>query len=188
MAGGEGIVIGTLLFSERSLWTMFHVIALGGGAMMGLSAALFSIHAMRGESPRCGSSRDRSRDLVWLTALTAGLLWATVLVGTYASFPPYRATPPAGITDLAAYPKARIQSRPDTVWLHSFAMETKEHLPWIAAILTTAAAFLCTRYRSRVLSDARLNALAKTLLAVSLAIVALVSLLGIFVNKVAPLE
>lgn len=180
--------MGTLLFSERSLWTMIHGIALGGGAMMGLSAALFSIHAMRSESPWRASSRDRSRELVWLTALTAALLWATVLVGTYVSFPPYRATPPAGVTDLAAYPKARIQAQPDTVWLHSFAMETKEHLPWIAAILTTAAAFLCSRYRSRVLSDARLNALAKSLLAVSLGIVAFVSLLGIFVNKVAPLE
>ena len=30
--------------------------------------------------------------------LSAALLWLTVIVGTYIVFPPYRATPPAGVT------------------------------------------------------------------------------------------
>ena len=33
----------TLLFSERSIWTMLHGIVLGGGAMMGLAAALYTL-------------------------------------------------------------------------------------------------------------------------------------------------
>jgi hypothetical protein len=30
-----------MLFSERSIWTMVHGIGLGGGALVGLAAALF---------------------------------------------------------------------------------------------------------------------------------------------------
>ena len=33
-------------------------------------------------------------------------------------------------------------------------MEIKEHIPWIAAMLATAAAFIATRYRSKFLNRA----------------------------------
>jgi hypothetical protein len=67
-------------------------------------------------------------------------------------------------------------------------MESKEHMPWIASMLTTAVAFVTVRYRSRVLQDSSLRSLSMALLAVSLGLVAFVSLLGVFVNKVAPLD
>jgi hypothetical protein len=124
----------TMLFTERSIWTMIHGIALGGGALMALSASLFSLRAMRMEDASNAASRSQSRYLVWLTVFTAVVLWLTVLVGTYVTFPPYRATPPEGLTDLSQYPRSLIQSKPGTAWLHSFAMETKEHMPWIAAM------------------------------------------------------
>lgn len=178
----------TMLFTERSIWTMIHGIALGGGALMGLSAALFSLRAMRTEGASDAASRNQSRYLVWLIVFTAVVLWLTVLVGTYVTFPDYRATPPEGLTDLSQYPKALIQSKPGTTWLHSFAMETKEHMPWIAAMLSTAAAFIGVRYRSRLLSDAQLNRMATTLLAICFVLVSFMALLGVFINKVAPLE
>ena len=59
------------------------------------------------------------------------MLWLTVIVGTYIIFPPYRATPPAGVTDLSEFPRALVLATPSTAWLHSFAMESKEHMPWI---------------------------------------------------------
>jgi hypothetical protein len=177
-----------MLFSERSIWTMIHGIVLGGGALMGLAAALFALHAMRPEGGSDAASAGRVRYLVWLTVFTASVLWLTVLVGTYVTFPPYRATPPEGLTDLGQYPRSLIQSRPDTAWLHSFAMEIKEHTPWIAAMLSTAVAFIAVRYRSQLLSDTRLNRMATTLLASCFVLVSLVALLGVFINKVAPLE
>src|SRR5688500_11928114 len=178
----------TRLFSERSIWTMVHGIVLGGGALMALSAALFSLHAMRtGDGPD-GGARHESRSLGWLTVALAVVLWAAVLVGTYISFPPYRATPPEGVTDLARYPRSLIQSNPGTVWLHSFAMEIKEHVPWIAAMLATAVAFIAVRYRSALLSDARLRRMATMLVTICLVLVAAVALLGTFINKVAPLD
>jgi hypothetical protein len=178
----------TPLFSDRSLWTMFHGMVLGGGGLIFLFAALFSLRVMRTEAVLDPAAETRSRQLGWLLVLTAVLLWASVLVGTYIVFPPYRATPPEGVTDLARYPRSLIQSNPQTAWLHSFAMETKEHAPWIPAMLATAVAFVGIRYRSRLLSDPGLNRMAMGLLAVAFLLVTYVALLGVFVNKVAPLE
>ena len=176
------------LFSDRSIWTMIHGIALGGGALVALGAGLFSLRAMRIAGPPDVTTRDQSRYLALLVGTAAAALWLTVIVGTYISFPPYRATPPEGLIDLSRYPRSLIQSNPDTVWLHSFAMEIKEHVPWIAAMLATAVAFVATRYRSKLLTDARLNGMATTLLAICLLLASIVGVLGIFVNKIAPLD
>jgi hypothetical protein len=79
-------------------------------------------------------------------------------------------------------------ANPGTTWLHAFAMEIKEHMPWIAAMLATAVAFISVRYRERLLRDARLRTMSATLLGICFALVAFVALLGVFINKVAPLE
>lgn len=178
----------TLLFSERSLWTMLHGVVLGGGALMALAASLFSLRSMRAVAGSSAAADQQARHLAALLVVTAVLLWLALLVGTYITFPPYRATPPEGLTDLSAYPRALIRSNPATAWLHSFAMETKEHVPWIAAMLATAVAAVCLRYRSQVLSDRRLNGMAMTLVTICLLLVAYAGVLGVFVNKVAPLE
>lgn len=178
----------TMLFSQRSIWTMIHGIVLGGGALMALSAALFSLRAMRTADASGVAAQTQSTYLAWLIVFTAVVLWLTVLVGTYVSFPPYRATPPEGVTDLSQYPRSLIQSNPGTVWLHAFAMEIKEHVPWIAAMLATAVAFVGVRYRSRLVTDAQLRGMATTLLAICFVLVSFVAILGVFINKVAPLE
>jgi hypothetical protein len=67
-------------------------------------------------------------------------------------------------------------------------MEIKEHMPWIASMLTTAVAFIAVHYPSATLRHQPLRRTALSLLAISFAIMAFVSLLGVFVNKVAPLE
>lgn len=90
--------------------------------------------------------------------------------------------------DLSQFPRSLLLAKPDTVWLHVFAMESKEHVPWIAAMLATAVAFVSVRYRSKMLGDVRLRTMTATLLAVCFALVAFVALLGVFVNKVAPLQ
>jgi hypothetical protein len=175
-----------MLFSERSIWTMVHGIGLGGGALIGLAAALFYIYAA--PSPNGTADPPGWRALAGATVLSAVLLWLTVIVGTYVIFPPYRVTPPAGATDLREFPRAFVLASPSTAWLHSLAMESKEHMPWIASMLTTAVAFVAVRYRSRLLRNSSLRRLSMALLAISLALVAFVSLMGMFVNKVAPLD
>ena len=178
----------TRLFSDRSVWTMIHGIVLGGAALMALAAALFSLRAMRTVDSSNVAAHDQSRYVAWLVAFAAAALWLTVIIGTYVNFPPYRATPPEGLTDLSQYPRSLIQSNPGTVWLHAFAMESKEHVPWIAAMLATAVAFVAARYRSKLLTDMRLNGMATTLLSICFVLASIVGVLGIFINKVAPLE
>jgi hypothetical protein len=118
----------------------------GGGRRSGLLPGLWSATQDPAFQP---SSAHTS--VVGVTVLTAVLLWLTVIAGTYIIFPPYRATPPAGVTDFGEFPRALVLATPSPAWLHSFAMERKEHMPWIASMLTTAVAFVAVRYRSRVL-------------------------------------
>lgn len=177
-----------MLFSERSLWTMVHGIALGGAALLALAAALFALYLLRNPDLRAAGADETAGPVVLLTAFTAAMTWLTTLVGTYIVFPLYRMTPPEGTVDLARFPRALILSNPETAWLHRFAMETKEHVPFIAAILATAVAFIAWRYREAVFCDRPLRRMSALLLGLCFAAVAYVSLLGVFVNKVAPLD
>lgn len=176
-----------MLFSERSIWTMVHGIGFGGAALLGLAAALFYLYAAK-PAPLSTASEPGSRAFPALTAFTAAMLWLTVIVGTYIVFPPYRTTPPPGTTDLSEFPRALVLASADTRWLHAFAMETKEHMPWIASMLTTAVAFNAVRYPAAAMSHPSGRRMSFTLLAIAFVLVAFMSLLGVFVNKVAPLE
>ena len=176
-----------MLFSERSIWTMVHGIGLGGAALLGLAAALFYLYAAR-PAPESTESGQGTRALAAVTVFTAVMLWLTVIVGTYIIFPPYRATPPPGTSDLSEFPRAFVLASPSTAWLHAFAMESKEHMPWIASMLATAVAFIAVRYPAAALRNPSLRRMSIALLAIAFAVVAAVSLLGVFVNKVAPLD
>ncbi len=177
----------TSLFSERSIWTMLHGIGLGGGALLALAVTLSAIYLVYPRHPD-EIAADRSGAVAGLSGLSALLLWLTTLVGTYVVFPDYRVPPPAGASDLAAHPRALLLGNPSTAWLHTFAMETKEHLPFIACILATAVAFVAWRCRRRLATDPRLRRGTAAMLAITFLIVGYVSLLGVFVNKAAPLE
>ncbi len=171
------------LFSVPSLLTMVHGLVLSGGAIVGLVVSLLALRWFA--EPAGVQAGDR---FAQVTTLTAVLLWFAVLGGTYLVFPLYRATPPEGVTALADYPRAMLMANADTRWLHAFGMEVKEHVPWIAAMLTTAAAFVARRQRHTVLSDGRMRRMMASLLVISLALVSFVGLMGVFVNKVAPLD
>jgi hypothetical protein len=164
---------------------MLHGIVLGGAALMGLFAALF---AMRAPHADATAGDKQLRSVARLTVFVAAVLWVTVLTGTYVVFPPYRATPPEGVVDLARYPRALILDSPENAWLHTFAMESKEHMPWIGAMLATAVAFVGARCRSSLLADRDLRRIAVLLLTICFALASFTALMGIFVNKVAPLE
>lgn len=176
-----------MLFSGPSLLTMLHGIVLSGGALLGLGAALFALHAMA--QPEGATVPERpARNLAWLAIATAVLLWASVLGGTFIVFPIYRTPAPEGVTALAAYPRALLMADPETRWLHAFGMEIKEHVPWIAAMLTTAVAVLAHRHRTTLLADGALRRVASSLLAVSFLLVSFVAFLGVLINKVAPVQ
>lgn len=175
-----------MLFSDRSLITMLHGLVFSGGALVLMVSALVCLRAMAAPADTVVPDRQ-ARTVATLLLGSAVLLWAAVLGGTYGVFPMYRAAPPEGLTDLAAYPRAFLLANPDTRWLHAFGMEIKEHVPWIAAMLATAAAVLGRRHRATLLADDQLRPVTSALVAVAALLVAGVALLGVFVNKVAPL-
>lgn len=169
---------------------MLHGIVLGGGALVTLFTALFVLYAMRPSRAGAGSAEASgpSRPLILLLVGAAALLWMTVLGGTYIVFPIYRAPPPEGVTALAAYPRAFVLSDPGTAWLHSLGMEIKEHVPWMVAMIVTGVAYVAARARERLWGDRELHGTVTVLVAVCLALVSIASLLGVFVNKVAPVQ
>jgi hypothetical protein len=177
-----------MLFSDRSVITMVHGIAVSGGALAGLTAALFGLLLLRVRRGDGAPTIRQSRALALVLAGSAVLLWLAILSGTYVVFPLYRVTPPAGLNDLAQYPRAQLLADPNTAWLHAFAMEIKEHVPWIAAMLATAAAFVVGRYPVRLFRDALLSRAVVLVVTLALVLGAWVGILGTFVNKVAPLE
>lgn len=176
------------LFTGQSILTMVHGVVLGGGALMTLFASLFALQVLPSSGERSVLPDRSTRLLQWLLVATAVLLWLTVIGGTYLVFPPYRATPPEGIVDLSQYPRSLITSNPQTAWLHSFGMEIKEHMPWIAAILGTAVASIGIRHRSELLVNRKLKRMVTVMLTIAFLLVAFVAVLGVFINKVAPLD
>jgi heme A synthase len=176
------------LFSDLSIWTMVHGMALGGGAMGALFGALLLLYA-RSADPADPGREPTTPSLVGLFSVaSAALLWITVLLGTYIVFPPYRAAPPEGATDLGDYPRSLLLAEPETAWLHSFGMEIKDHVPWLAAMLATAVAFVAVRSGGHLARDPSVRRAVMTWLAIALALVSVVALLGVFVNKVAPVQ
>ena len=65
-----------MLFSERSIWTMVHGIGLGGGALIGLAAALFYLYAARSSADE--AVPPGSGALAGATTVSAVLLWLTI--------------------------------------------------------------------------------------------------------------
>ncbi|MBI5564540.1 MAG: hypothetical protein HY870_06575 [Chloroflexi bacterium] len=174
------------LFTERSIWTMVHGIILGGGVMAAFTVALYCMWSVRAADGPSPVVHRQCRFLGRTLLVLAVALWLVVLIGTYVNFAPYRAAAPEG-ADLSQYPKSFIQSNESTDWLHSFGMELKEHLPWMAAMLVTAVAFVALRYNERLIGEHRLRGLMAAVLLVSFSLSGVVALLGIFINKVAPL-
>ena len=178
----------TNLFTSRSMWTMIHGLVLGGAALLALAASLFALRTMRASDGSGTPAVAEARAVTRATVFVAAMLWLTVIVGTYVTFPAYRVTPPEGVVDLSQYPRALLLSNPGTSWLHSFAMEIKEHVPWMAAMLATAVAAVNVQYGTKVLSDQRLRQMTTTLTSICFVLVAFAAVLGVFVNKVAPLD
>jgi hypothetical protein len=182
-----------VLFSDRGLLTMLHGLVLSGGALLLLIVALFACWAFAGPgqltvapSQRVTVPPRHAASLRWLLIVGTLLLWLTVISGTYVIFPLYRAPAPEGITVLTEYPRALLMAGDDTRWLHAFGMEIKEHVPWIAAMLSTALVVVARRNHD-LLAQPEWRRLTMTLLVVVVLLVTGAALLGTFVNKVAPL-
>ena len=152
--------------STRDLMTVLHGRGFGALFMLAFSGALAELYRMSASGPSVQLSQ-RGQTLLGIYLVTMVVLaWVTVLSGAYIVYPWYRAVPPAGVTDLAEYPRRLLLSSGKTSEWHNVGMEWKEHVSWLAPIAMTMVAYVTLRYGRAItrprhmLSLARRNELA----------------------------
>ncbi len=170
------------------LWAIVHGMVLGSLFLLGFSAGFLALWQLSPDWLTPAGIETRSRRLPVYAWIMAGSLWLTVIVGTYAVYPTYRAPSPGGVEDLTLYPRSYLLSEPNlSVW-HTFGMEWKEHIGWIAPILATAVAAVLTRFRRQLAEEGELRRVLLILTMLAFGAAAVAGLLGAMLNKMAPVQ
>ncbi|MBI3971950.1 MAG: hypothetical protein HY332_11725 [Chloroflexi bacterium] len=173
----------------RDLWTVIHGMGLGALFLLAFAGGLAGLWSLRPEWVTIQGMRERTRRLIAGTWVMAIIAWVTVITGTYVVYPWYRAPAPQGTSrDVLAeqYPRIFLLSSPDTALWHTFGMEWKEHVAWLAPILATAVAFVVMRYGTRLAQMPQVRTAVITLFGLAFLAAAAAGLFGAFINKVAP--
>jgi hypothetical protein len=174
--------------TTRSLWTLIHGMGFGALYLLACSGALVQLY--RRSSPAADAALAAKDDLflrIYLAAM-AVLAWLAVLTGAYIVYPWYRAVPPAGTTNLSAFPQRLLLSNPDTSGWHSLGMEWKEHVAWLAPICITMAAYVVFQYGRNLKELPRLRNTVLCFVWISLAAACVAGFFGAMINKNAPVE
>jgi hypothetical protein len=174
--------------TTRSLWTLIHGMGFGALYLMACSGAL--VELCRRYVPRSAApvGPGDERFLTVYLSLMAVLAWLAVLTGAYVIYPWYRATPPIGTANLAAFPQALLLSSPSTARWHSLGMEWKEHVAWFAPISITMAAAIFARYGRAIRHHPQLRNAILGFVVVSFAAAGIAGVFGAMLNKNAPVE
>jgi hypothetical protein len=174
--------------SFRDLITVLHGMGFGALFMLAFSGAIGVIYATAVGGAHWSPPPRAERLFRFYLISMAAFAWLAVLSGSYLVYPWYRATPPPGTTNLAAYPQRLLLSSPLTAGWHSLGMEWKEHIAWFTPIAMTMVAYVFIKYgpqlaRHKQLRNAVLGFTAAAFLATGVA-----GLFGAFVNKFAPVR
>ena len=174
--------------TTRGLWTLIHGMGFGALYLMACSGALAELHRRYRSPLKPAIEVEDERFLrVYLTVM-AVLAWLTVLSGAYIIYPWYRAVPPAGTADLAAFPQRLLLSRPVTSGWHSIGMEWKEHVAWLVPISITMAAAVFARHGRNLKVQPELRSAVLGFVWISLLCAGIAGFFGAMINKNAPVE
>ena len=176
--------------SPREFVTALHGLVLGAAFLLAFTGTCTALLGLRAEwTTPAGRVAGGRRLLAGATAMSV-LAWATVLVGTLAVYPWYRAAPPPGTTaaHLAAYPKATLVASPHTARWHTLGMEWKEHVGWLAPFYATAVAAVAFRYRRTLARHDAVRRGLLVLLSAAFFAAGIAGLLGALINKLAPIH
>ncbi len=174
--------------SLRDLLTVIHGMGFGALFMLAFSGALGELYGAWSATPQeTLDTRGQVMLRVYLVSMVA-LAWLAVLSGAYIAYPWYRAVPPAGVVNLAAFPRSLLLSSPHTSGWHNIGMEWKEHVAWFAPIAMTMVAYVYWKYgrgmnRHRVMRATVLGFTAAAFIATGVA-----GGFGVFLNKFAPVR
>ena len=170
----------------RELWTVIHGMGFGAIFLLAFAGGMAGLWSLRPEWTTPAGIRERLRRLIagtWIMAVTA---WLTVISGTYMVYPGYRAKPPEGV-DLSQFPRSFLLSEENLAEWHTFGMEWKEHVGWLAPILATAVAYVAMRYGASLATNDTLRRGVMILFALAFVIAAIAGVFGAFITKAAPL-
>jgi hypothetical protein len=183
---GEGHVISDL-FTEREFWTVIHGLVLGTLFLLAFAGGLAGLWSLRERYLTTEGIAERSPRMLIGTTIMAVVAWLTVLTGTFIIYPWYRAAPPEGTTDLEAFPRSFLLGNDVTAFWHTFGMEWKEHVAWLAPILATAVAFIVIYYGPQLIRHPEWRRLLIVLFTLAFAAAGIAGLFGAFITKAAPI-
>jgi hypothetical protein len=133
------------------------------------------------------SAREQTFLGLYLLAMVV-LAWLTVFSGTYIVYPWYRAVPPAGVTDLAEYPRRLLLSSGRTSQWHNVGMEWKEHAAWLAPIAVTMVAYVTMKYGRAIIQHRNMRIGVLIFTVAAFAATGIAGGFGAFLNKYAPIR
>ena len=176
----------TMEISTHDLWTVLHGMGLGALFMLAFSGAITELYATSAPGARA-SSREQTMLFFYLAAMVI-LAWAVVFSGAYIVYPWYRAVPPAGVTDLADYPRRLLLSSGKTSEWHNIGMEWKEHVAWLAPIAMTMVAYVTWKYRQAIVKPTHLRDAVLVFALAAFFATGVAGAFGAFLNKYAPVR
>ena len=174
--------------SLRDLVTVFHGMGFGALFMLAFAGAVAELYRMSAPATMIPPSSRAQLLLRWYLIAMVILAWATVLSGTYIVYPWYRAVPPAGTTDLTAFPKFLLTSNPATSKWHSLGMEWKEHIAWLTPIAVTMVAYVTAKYGRALTRPRQLRSAVLGFVVVAFVATGVAGAFGAFLNKYAPVR
>ncbi len=177
--------------TDRELFTVLHGLVLGTLFLLAFGGGLAGLYSLRERLLTAEGVQERMPRLLVGTWVMAIVAWLTVLTGTFIAYPWYRATPPAGtdLKDPAAlidFPRFLLLAQEKTAGWHSFGMEWKEHVAWIAPFLATAVAFAVVYYGPQLMRRVDVRRAVLVFFVLAFAAAGVAGLFGAFITKAAP--
>ena len=165
--------------STREFWAVIHGFILGGGFLLAFTGGLAEFHSLRPARATVVEFGERTKRLVAGTTAMATIAWLTVITGTWIVYPWYR-------EDIPESPRSTLLADTSTDGWHTFGMEWKEHVAWIAPMLATAAAVIVLYYRKDLIKNDWARRLAMGLFVAAFLTAAVSGVLGALITKKAP--
>lgn len=177
-----------MVISAHELWTVIHGMLFGALFLLAFSGGLAGLHSLRPEWVTAIGIKERLRRLTIGLWVMAAVAWMTVITGTFIVYPWYRMKPPAGTTDLTAYPRHFLLAKDTTSGWHNLGMEWKEHVGWLAPIAATIVAFAVTYYGATLARRVNERRALMIFYVAAFVAAAVAGVFGAFINKVAPIH
>ena len=174
--------------TSRELWTVIHGLVFGFIFLLGFSGALYGVYSMK---PEWLTAEGLTKSAKLLAAYLWGLAaatWGAVITGAWVVYPWYRAVPPDGTADLAAFPKFLLLANESTAEWHEFGMEWKEHIAFLAPMAATVVAFAVSYYGPTLAKKVGERKAVMIFFIIAFAAAAVAGMFGAFITKYAPVR